>query len=83
MARRLLVTTDDFGMCHAINAGTVRAMRDGIAASSNFLVPCPWFNEALGLAFLYDRSGSVVPGIVAHGLNNAVALTLLYAGLPG
>ena len=40
---------------------------------------------ALGLAFLYDRSGSVVPGIVAHGLNNAVALLLmlLYAGLPG
>lgn len=38
---------------------------------------------ALGLAFLYDRSGSVVPGIVAHGLNNAVALTLLYAGLGG
>jgi hypothetical protein len=38
---------------------------------------------ALGLAFLYDRSRSVVPGIVAHGLNNAVALTLLYAGLGG
>lgn len=38
---------------------------------------------ALGLAFLYDRSKSVVPGIVAHGFNNAVALTLLYAGLGG
>jgi membrane protease YdiL (CAAX protease family) len=38
---------------------------------------------ALGLAFLYDRSGSVVPGIIAHGLNNSVALTLFYAGLPG
>jgi hypothetical protein len=37
-------------MCHAINAGTVRAMREGIARSSNFLVPCPWFNEALSLA---------------------------------
>jgi membrane protease YdiL (CAAX protease family) len=36
---------------------------------------------AIGLAFLYDRSGSVVPGIVAHALNNSVALTLLYAGL--
>jgi hypothetical protein len=32
---------------------------------------------ALGLAFLYDRSRSVVPGIVAHGLNNAVALMLI------
>jgi membrane protease YdiL (CAAX protease family) len=38
---------------------------------------------ALGLAFLYDRSRSVVPGIIAHGLNNAVAITLLYAGLGG
>lgn len=34
---------------------------------------------ALGLAFLYDRSRSIVPGIVAHGLNNAVALILVYA----
>jgi membrane protease YdiL (CAAX protease family) len=34
---------------------------------------------ALGLAFLYDRTRSVVPGIVAHGLNNAVALMLVYA----
>lgn len=50
MRKRLLVTADDFGMCHAINAGTVQAMREGIARSSNFLVPCPWFNEALDLA---------------------------------
>lgn len=50
MAKRLLVTTDDFGMCHAINAGTVRAMREGVVRSSNFLVPCPWFHDALALA---------------------------------
>lgn len=37
-------------MCHAVNAGIVRAMRDGIVACSNFLVPCPWFSEALALA---------------------------------
>ena len=50
MSKRLLVTADDFGMCHAINAGTVRAMREGVVCSSNFLVPCPWFSEALALA---------------------------------
>jgi hypothetical protein len=50
MGKRLLVTADDFGMCHAINAGTLRAMREGIVRSSNFLVPCPWFSEALALA---------------------------------
>lgn len=50
MRKRLLLTTDDFGMCHAVNAGTLRALREGVAASSNFLVPCPWFSEALSLA---------------------------------
>lgn len=33
---------------------------------------------ALGLAFLYDRSRSVVPGIVAHGINNGLAIIALY-----
>jgi predicted glycoside hydrolase/deacetylase ChbG (UPF0249 family) len=37
-------------MCHAVNAGTLRAMRQGIVRSTNFLVPCPWFSEALSLA---------------------------------
>lgn len=50
MQKRLLVTADDFGMCHAVNAGIARAMREGIVASSNFMVPCPWFSEALALA---------------------------------
>jgi predicted glycoside hydrolase/deacetylase ChbG (UPF0249 family) len=50
MSKRLLVTSDDFGMCHAVNAGIVRAMRQGIVRATNFLVPCPWFSEALALA---------------------------------
>ncbi len=54
MDKRLLVTADDFGMCHAINRGTVRAMREGVVRSSNFLVPCPWFSEALVLAKRHD-----------------------------
>ncbi len=33
---------------------------------------------ALILAFLYDRTRSVIPGMVAHGLNNAVMLASLY-----
>ncbi len=50
MTKRLLVTSDDFGMCHAVNAGIVRAMREGIVRATNFLVPCPWFHEALAFA---------------------------------
>jgi chitin disaccharide deacetylase len=53
MQKRLLVTSDDFGMCHAVNAGTARAMRHGIVRSSNFMVPCPWFSEAISLARQY------------------------------
>jgi membrane protease YdiL (CAAX protease family) len=35
---------------------------------------------ALGslLAFVYQRTGSLLPSIVAHGLNNATAVTVLY-----
>jgi hypothetical protein len=50
MAKELLVTSDDFGMCHSVNLGIVRAMTEGIVRSTNFMVPCPWFTEALELA---------------------------------
>lgn len=48
--KKLLLTTDDFGMCHAVNVGIVQAMTQGVAASSNFLAPAPWFYEAVALA---------------------------------
>jgi membrane protease YdiL (CAAX protease family) len=38
----------------------------------------PIFVVGLFLAFLYHRTGSVLPGMVAHGFNNAVAFTVLY-----
>ena len=41
----------------------------------------PIFVVGLLLSFLYYRTGSVVPGMIAHGLNNAVAFTLLYLAL--
>jgi chitin disaccharide deacetylase len=59
MSRRLvmaslLITSDDFGMCHAVNEGITRAMTEGVVRSTNFLVPCPWFSEALELARRHD-----------------------------
>ncbi len=48
--KKLLLTTDDFGMCHAVNQGIVQAMTLGIARSTNFLAPAPWFAEAVSLA---------------------------------
>ena len=30
------------------------------------------------LALLYQRTGSLIPGIIAHGMNNALAFMALY-----
>jgi chitin disaccharide deacetylase len=41
-ARLLILNADDFGMCHAVNAGISQARRDGLITSSTLMVPCPW-----------------------------------------
>jgi predicted glycoside hydrolase/deacetylase ChbG (UPF0249 family) len=47
---QLIVQGDDFGMCHAVNTGTVRAFTEGIVTQASTMVPCPWFPEAAHLA---------------------------------
>ncbi|HVF32339.1 MAG TPA: ChbG/HpnK family deacetylase [Acidimicrobiales bacterium] len=46
----LIVQGDDFGMCHAVNTGTVRAFTDGVLTQASTMVACPWFPEAADLA---------------------------------
>jgi hypothetical protein len=46
----LLITGDDFGMCHSINAGVLRAMTAGVVTSASLMVPCPWIGEAVRFA---------------------------------
>ncbi len=41
----------------------------------------PIFAVGLLLSFLYHRTGSILPGIVAHAVNNAAAFVLLYLGV--
>jgi len=41
----------------------------------------PIFAVGLLLSFLYYRAGSILPGIVAHAVNNAAAFVLLYLGV--
>lgn len=52
----------------------------GLFALAHLNVPAflPIFLIGLGLAYVYHRTGSLVPGAIAHGINNAVALTALY-----
>jgi hypothetical protein len=46
----LVVNSDDYGACHSINEGVIRAFREGILTQATFMVPCPWFEEAAMLA---------------------------------
>jgi chitin disaccharide deacetylase len=48
-ARLLIINADDFGMCHAINAGILRALREGVVTSTSLMVPCPWALHAMHL----------------------------------
>jgi len=45
-ARALLVTADDFGMCHASTEGVLDALGAGAATSAGLMVPAPWAREA-------------------------------------
>lgn len=47
---RLVVRADDFGMCHAVNAGIRRAYTTGIVTTATAMAPCPWFGEAVAIA---------------------------------
>jgi predicted glycoside hydrolase/deacetylase ChbG (UPF0249 family) len=47
---RLIVQGDDFGMCHAVNVGTMQAFQEGILTQASTMAACPWFTEAAALA---------------------------------
>lgn len=48
--RRLIVSADDFGMSAGVNAGIVRAHRDGILTDTSLMVNGQAFTEAVELA---------------------------------
>ncbi|MDE3074275.1 MAG: CPBP family intramembrane metalloprotease [Chloroflexota bacterium] len=48
------------------------------AAHLNVAAAVPIFVMGLILAFMFHRTGSLLPGIIAHGFNNALAFAALY-----
>lgn len=50
MSKYIIFVTDDFGMTHSVNKGIEHAMTKGVVTATNFMVPTPWFEEALKIA---------------------------------
>src|SRR5215472_1671829 len=48
-ARLLIINADDFGRAHACNAGTLRALIEGVVSSTTLMAPCPWALHAMHL----------------------------------
>ena len=48
-ARLLIINADDFGMCHTQNAGTLRAIREGLVRSCSLMAPPSWSLHGLQL----------------------------------
>ncbi|UVI30749.1 polysaccharide deacetylase family protein [Paenibacillus spongiae] len=48
--RLLIVNGDDFGMCHAANAGIGQLLAEGVISSATVMIPCAWSAEAAAIA---------------------------------
>lgn len=52
--RALIITADDFGLCHAATEGVLEALGRGGATSAGLVVPAPWALEAASRASGHD-----------------------------
>jgi predicted glycoside hydrolase/deacetylase ChbG (UPF0249 family) len=55
--KRVIVNADDFGLTHEVNAGVIKAFKDGIVTSASILSVGGAFAEAVQLAGQHERLG--------------------------
>jgi hopanoid biosynthesis associated protein HpnK len=67
MTRRLIVSGDDFGAAHEVNAGIVRAHADGILTSTSLMVTGGAAAEAVALARAHPRLAVGLHLVLAQG----------------
>lgn len=46
---RLLIRTDDIGMCHAVNMALEKVVASGLPFSASVMFACPWYQEAVDI----------------------------------
>jgi hopanoid biosynthesis associated protein HpnK len=66
-SRRLIVSGDDFGAAHEVNAGVVRAHRDGILTSTSLMVTGAAAAEAVALVRTSPRLAVGLHLVLAQG----------------
>lgn len=44
--RFLIISADDFGMCHSVNLAIFRLLEERAISSTTIMPPCPWVKEA-------------------------------------
>jgi predicted glycoside hydrolase/deacetylase ChbG (UPF0249 family) len=52
--KRLVLNSDDFGLCHSVNLGVVKGFTEGLLTQASIMAPAPWFEEAALLARQHD-----------------------------
>ena len=45
--RLIMINSDDFGVTHSSNVGTIKAFEEGFITSASLLIAAPWASEAL------------------------------------